>query len=229
MLLGVRAVIAESFERIHRSNLIGMGILPLQYPAGQNARDARTHRRRDVRDHRHRRRRSSAHDASRSPRPAPTARRSVRCDACASIRPTKPTTTATAASCSTCCGKSRRGRSSADGASRARVAILSFEGPDRYASIGGLGTRVSHLARALGAAGVTTDLIFVGDPHTAPVEDFGAERHAAALVAVDLGASSAQRLRRRSGKDRDWEASVPGFVVDAIVAPAAARGRTRRS
>jgi len=36
MLLGVRAVIAESFERIHRSNLIGMGILPLEYPAGQN-------------------------------------------------------------------------------------------------------------------------------------------------------------------------------------------------
>ena len=37
MLLGVKAVIAESFERIHRSNLIGMGVLPLQYQAGQNA------------------------------------------------------------------------------------------------------------------------------------------------------------------------------------------------
>jgi aconitate hydratase len=36
-LLGVRAVIAESFERIHRSNLVGMGILPLQFPAGQDA------------------------------------------------------------------------------------------------------------------------------------------------------------------------------------------------
>jgi len=35
-LLGVRAVIAESFERIHRSNLVGMGILPLQFEAGQN-------------------------------------------------------------------------------------------------------------------------------------------------------------------------------------------------
>jgi aconitate hydratase len=33
-LLGVRAVIAESFERIHRSNLIGMGILPLEFEAG---------------------------------------------------------------------------------------------------------------------------------------------------------------------------------------------------
>ncbi len=36
-LLGIKVVIAESFERIHRSNLIGMGVLPLQYPASQNA------------------------------------------------------------------------------------------------------------------------------------------------------------------------------------------------
>jgi aconitate hydratase len=36
-LLGVRAVIAESYERIHRSNLIGMGVLPLQFLPGQNA------------------------------------------------------------------------------------------------------------------------------------------------------------------------------------------------
>jgi aconitate hydratase len=36
-LLGVRAVIAESYERIHRSNLVGMGVLPLQFPPGQSA------------------------------------------------------------------------------------------------------------------------------------------------------------------------------------------------
>ncbi len=36
-LLGVRAVIAESYERIHRSNLIGMGVIPLQYPQGETA------------------------------------------------------------------------------------------------------------------------------------------------------------------------------------------------
>jgi aconitate hydratase len=36
-LLGVRAVIAESFERIHRSNLVGMGVLPLQFPPGESA------------------------------------------------------------------------------------------------------------------------------------------------------------------------------------------------
>ncbi|MBW8869221.1 MAG: aconitate hydratase, partial [Acidobacteriales bacterium] len=37
LLLGVRVVIAESYERIHRSNLVGMGILPLQFMAGENA------------------------------------------------------------------------------------------------------------------------------------------------------------------------------------------------
>ena len=37
MMLGVKAVIAESFERIHRSNLVGMGVLPLRFMAGQSA------------------------------------------------------------------------------------------------------------------------------------------------------------------------------------------------
>src|SRR5688572_13586473 len=37
-MLGVKAVIAKSFERIHRSNLIGMGVLPLQFEAGQDAK-----------------------------------------------------------------------------------------------------------------------------------------------------------------------------------------------
>ena len=37
LLLGVRAVIAESYERIHRSNLVGMGVLPLQFADGQSA------------------------------------------------------------------------------------------------------------------------------------------------------------------------------------------------
>jgi aconitate hydratase len=37
LLLGARAVLAESYERIHRSNLVGMGVLPLQYESGQTA------------------------------------------------------------------------------------------------------------------------------------------------------------------------------------------------
>jgi aconitate hydratase len=41
LLLGVRAVVAESYERIHRSNLVGMGILPLQFLPGENAESLR--------------------------------------------------------------------------------------------------------------------------------------------------------------------------------------------
>jgi aconitate hydratase len=41
LLLGVRAVLAESYERIHRSNLVGMGVLPLQYESGQTAESLR--------------------------------------------------------------------------------------------------------------------------------------------------------------------------------------------
>jgi aconitate hydratase len=37
LLLGVKAVLAESFERIHRTNLVGMGVLPIQYLEGENA------------------------------------------------------------------------------------------------------------------------------------------------------------------------------------------------
>lgn len=37
LLLGIKGVIAESYERIHRSNLVGMGILPMEYLNGQNA------------------------------------------------------------------------------------------------------------------------------------------------------------------------------------------------
>ena len=57
-LLGVRAVIAASFERIHRSNLVGMGVLPLELPDGPDLAVARPDRRRDVRHPRARRRAS---------------------------------------------------------------------------------------------------------------------------------------------------------------------------
>ena len=104
-LLGVKAVIAESYERIHRSNLIGMGVLPLQYPEGETAEslgltgeetfsisgvtelnDGTTPRTVKVTA---RRRRSSTPRSGSTPR----ARR---------------TTTATAGSCSTCCATCAR-------------------------------------------------------------------------------------------------------------------------
>ena len=51
-LLGVRAVLAESFERIHRSNLVGMGVLPLQFQDGDTRRLAGPDRRGGLRHHR---------------------------------------------------------------------------------------------------------------------------------------------------------------------------------
>ena len=48
LLLGVKAVIAESFERIHRSNLVNMGVLPLQFSAGRVGGDPRLDRSRAV-------------------------------------------------------------------------------------------------------------------------------------------------------------------------------------
>ena len=60
-LLGIKAVIAESFERIHRSNLIGMGVLPLEYLDGADRSTYGLDRRRDLRRHGHRRRRRAAH------------------------------------------------------------------------------------------------------------------------------------------------------------------------
>ena len=48
LLLGVKAVIAESFERIHRSNLVNMGVLPLEFKAGETRRVAEADRHRGV-------------------------------------------------------------------------------------------------------------------------------------------------------------------------------------
>ena len=64
-LLGVRAVIAESYERIHRSNLIGMGVLPLQYPEGETAESLGHHRRGDLLLHRRHRAERRHHAADR--------------------------------------------------------------------------------------------------------------------------------------------------------------------
>jgi len=105
-----------------------------------------------------------------------------------------------------------------------QVAILSFEGPDRYASIGGLATRVTQLARALGAAGHDVQLFFAGDPQAPAVEP------------SDPGVTlrrwsqwiSAQHPRNaydgEPGKVHDWETSLPPWIVDEMVAPAQARG-----
>ena len=96
-LLGVRAVIAESFERIHRSNLIGMGVLPAAVPGRREHRLAGPDRRGDLRLRRPRRRRGRARSPSSPAATAPATSSSTRSSA--SILPTRSPTSTTAASC----------------------------------------------------------------------------------------------------------------------------------
>ena len=106
MLLGVRAVIAESFERIHRSNLVGMGVLPLQFAAGENAATLGLSGK-ETFPLRALKRRSTAADGkqpcARSPMMAPKRRLPYWFG---STPRRKWNITATAAFCRTCCGRS---------------------------------------------------------------------------------------------------------------------------
>jgi len=107
---------------------------------------------------------------------------------------------------------------------RSQVVILAFEGPDRYAMVGGLGVRVSELAIALDEAGVRTDLIFVGDPQREPVERRGSEltlRRWCQWISVHHphGVYDGEW-----GKIEDYARSVPPFVVEEFVRHAAERG-----
>jgi glycosyltransferase involved in cell wall biosynthesis len=100
--------------------------------------------------------------------------------------------------------------------------LLSFEGPDRYSSVGGLGTRVSALAKALGEAEVETEVFFVGDPALPAVETF------AANVTLRRWCQWISAYHRRNvydgeeGKVNDYRNSVPPVVAGEIVAKAKA-------
>jgi glycosyltransferase involved in cell wall biosynthesis len=104
------------------------------------------------------------------------------------------------------------------------AALLSFEGPDRYSSVGGLGTRETSFARALGAAGVNTQLFFVGDPELPPVEAF------APGVTLRRWSQWLSALHPRNVYDGeavkvdDFTRSIPPFVVNELVVPAVAQG-----
>jgi len=101
--------------------------------------------------------------------------------------------------------------------------LLSFEGPDRYSSVGGLATRVTALAKALGEAEVETELFFVGDPALPAVETF------APNVTLRRWCQWISAYHRRNvydgeeGKVNNFRESVPP-VVAGIVAKAQAGG-----
>ncbi len=105
-----------------------------------------------------------------------------------------------------------------------RIAVLlSFEGPDRYASVGGLGTRETSFARALGEADVETTLFFVGDPNLPAVEAFAPGVTLRRWCQWISAHHPRDVYDGEAGKVRDYTDSVPPFVVDAI-APAVRAG-----
>ncbi|GAC1542424.1 MAG: hypothetical protein NVS2B17_20970 [Candidatus Velthaea sp.] len=104
------------------------------------------------------------------------------------------------------------------------IAILSFEGPDRYASIGGLGTRVTALAKALGEAGHNIQLFFIGDPAKPAVETYAPNvtlRRWCGWISAHYPKNA---YEGEADKVADLNYSLPHFLVEHVVAPAAARG-----
>ena len=101
-LLGVRAVIAESFERIHRSNLVGMGVLPLQFPDGESAESLGLTGEEEFEITGL----AEPLNAGEAPPTTVTVRAGDTSSrrACGSTRRRRRSTSATAGSCSTCCG-----------------------------------------------------------------------------------------------------------------------------
>jgi glycosyltransferase involved in cell wall biosynthesis len=104
------------------------------------------------------------------------------------------------------------------------IVVLSFEGPDRYSFVGGLGVRVTELATALGAAGFRTSVFFIGDPEKPGQDDFTENvrlyRWCQWISKYHEGGVYDGEL----GKIADFASSAPPFIVSEIVRPAHERG-----
>ncbi len=107
------------------------------------------------------------------------------------------------------------------------VAIVSFEGPDRYSTVGGLATRVAELAPALAARGYHVTHLFIGDPSLPPEE-----RRANGLLRLARWAQWISRYHPLNvydgewGKWRDLSDNGPTWLVNEVIVPAASRGRS---
>ena len=108
-LLGVRAVIAESYERIHRSNLVGMGILPLQFLPGETAESLGLTGEEVFEISGIRELVENFASGQRRESPRRQAKKDIQAALSASIPRKRRSTTPTAAFCSTCCGSCWRG------------------------------------------------------------------------------------------------------------------------
>jgi glycosyltransferase involved in cell wall biosynthesis len=108
----------------------------------------------------------------------------------------------------------------------ANAVLLSFEGPDPYSMVGGLGTRATEMSAALAKAGVKTTLIFVGDPQRPPVEQAAPNLEYRRWSQWISASHPANVYDGEVGKMNDYTASVPPFVVEHIVEPAVTRGES---
>jgi glycosyltransferase involved in cell wall biosynthesis len=101
--------------------------------------------------------------------------------------------------------------------------LLSFEGPDPYSMVGGLGTRVVELSAALAASGIRTTLVFVGDPSLPPVESPAPNLEYRRWCQWISAYHPNGVYDGEQGKSDDYRDSVPPFVAGSIVESAARR------
>jgi len=106
------------------------------------------------------------------------------------------------------------------------VVILSFEGPDRYSFVGGLGVRATELAAALGRGGFRTSLFFVGDPDKPGIEQWQPNVQLYRWCQWISKFHPGGVYDGESGKISDFAASAPPYIVSEIVQ--AARERNER-
>jgi len=107
--------------------------------------------------------------------------------------------------------------------SATHVAIVSFEGPDRYSTVGGLATRVTDLAPALSARGYPVTHLFVGDPKL-PADE---RRDGIRFIRWGQWISRHHPVNVYDGewgKWRDMSDNAPRWLVENVVAPAARDG-----
>lgn len=104
--------------------------------------------------------------------------------------------------------------------------LLSFEGPDVYARVGGLGARVSELAAALAGAGYPTHLFFVGSPEAQGHEvRCGGCLHLHRWCQWISRHHPANVYDGEEGKANDWNASLPPWIEENVLAPCVAARR----
>ena len=104
--------------------------------------------------------------------------------------------------------------------------ILSFEGPDQYSLVGGLGVRVKGLSRTLAQLGYETHLFFCGDPNLPGEETHeGGRLHYRRWCQWISARHPGGVYDGEDEKVRDWNASLPLSLVNQVIAPAIASGR----